>query len=265
MFKETVTVSQPIPPPLDLQRRGANEGADLLNNLETNVEYFNTYGSPTLDNPYWVLWGPNKNTWVSTSGLGGRQRLSSYPSDVAVPKTFVPGLSQADRDSPENLSYYHKRNFTLFLSYPRDGQQPDAQWPNQDFKDGTFTGKGKPPPVTTTVESSTWVICAVNTMGEQRYRFGSRANALCTDAQTTMPVWNGLLHVVKFYQYVSSLLSLSRWSLDERLSKSTGVRSALADLPDPRKETIFRLGTWVENHTIVGDTLLVHCCRFTDG
>ncbi|EAU34904.1 conserved hypothetical protein [Aspergillus terreus NIH2624] len=178
----------------------ANEGADLLNNLETNVEYFNTYGSPTLDNPYWVLWGPNKNTWVSKSGLGGRQRLSSYPSDVAVPKTFVPGLSQADRDSPENLSYYHKRNFTLFLSYPRDGQQPDAQWPNQDFKDGTFTGKGKPPPVTTTVESSTWVICAVNTMGEQRYRFGSRANALCTDAQTTMPVWNGLLHVVKFYQ-----------------------------------------------------------------
>lgn len=182
----------------NLLRRGANGRADLLNNLETNVEYFNTYGSPTLDNPYWARWGPNKNTWVSKSGLAGRQRLSSYPTDV--PKTYVPGLSQADRDDPENLSYYHKRNFTLFLSYPRIGQQPDAQWPDQSFTDGTITGKGKKPPMTSTVGSSTWVICAVNTMGQQRYRFGSRANGLCTDAQTTTKVWKGLADVLVVYE-----------------------------------------------------------------
>ncbi|KAL3435418.1 hypothetical protein BDV09DRAFT_185002 [Aspergillus tetrazonus] len=179
-------------------KRCANGGADLLNNLETNVECFNTYGSSTLENPSWARWAPNRNTWVSKNGLGGRQRLSSYPSDV--PKAFVPGLSQADRDSPENLSYYHKRNFTLFLSYPRDGQQPDSQWPDQPFTDGTFTGNGNPRPATTTVGPSTWVICAVSTMGQERYRFESRANGLCTDAQTTMPVWGGLASVVKFYQ-----------------------------------------------------------------
>ncbi|PKY05235.1 hypothetical protein P168DRAFT_310631 [Aspergillus campestris IBT 28561] len=178
----------------------SNRRADLLNNLETNVEYFNTYGSPTLENAYWARWGPAKNTWVSKNGLASRQRLSSYPADVPIPKVFVPGLSQADVDDPANLSYYHKRNFTLFLTYPRNNEQPDAQWPDQAFTDGTITGKGKTPPATDTVASSTQVICAVNTMGQQRYRFESRANGLCTDGQTTKKSWKGLVDVLVVYE-----------------------------------------------------------------
>jgi hypothetical protein len=170
-----------------------------LNNLETNVEYFNTYGSPTLDNPYWAPWGPNQLTWVSKTGLAGRQRLSSY-RQTSVPKTFVPGYSQADRDDPDNLSYYHKRNFTLFLSYPRAGQNPDSQWPDQDFSSGRITGDSRTnAPVTTTVGSSTWVICAVNTMGQQRYRFGDRPNGLCTDGQSTKNTWSGLYRILVVY------------------------------------------------------------------
>jgi hypothetical protein len=96
--------------------------SDLLNNLETNVEYFNKPGSPTLDNPYWARW--NINGWARKKGLGERQRLTTY-GKMSVPKVFVPGLSGADRDSPDNLSYYHKRNFTLFLSYPRAGPEPE--------------------------------------------------------------------------------------------------------------------------------------------
>jgi hypothetical protein len=108
--------------------------SDLLNNLETNVEYFNKPGSPTLDNPYWARW--NINGWARKKGLGERQRLTTY-GKTSVPKVFVPGLSGADRDSPDNLSYYHKRNFTLFLSYPRAGQNPNDQWPNQAFSAGS--------------------------------------------------------------------------------------------------------------------------------
>ncbi|KAF7176523.1 hypothetical protein CNMCM7691_002841 [Aspergillus felis] len=179
----------------DVQGRCHN----LLNNLETNIEYFNTYGSPTLDNPYWQPWGPNKNTWVTKSGLAGRQRLSTY-GQTAVPKVFVPGLSQADRESPDNLSYYHKRNFTLFLSYPRANQNPDGQWPDQSFSSGLITGGSSTnDPVTTTVGSSTWVICAVNTMGQQRYRFGDRPNGLCTDGQSTKTAWSGLYTILVVY------------------------------------------------------------------
>ncbi|RLL93598.1 hypothetical protein CFD26_101115 [Aspergillus turcosus] len=173
---------------------------NLLNNLETNVEYFNTPDKPTPDNPYWVRWGPNRNTWVSKTGLGGRQRLTSY-GQTPVPKVFVPGMSQADRDDVDNLSYYHKRNFTVFLSYPREGQNPNGQWPDQAFDKGTITGDSeKNPPVTKTVGSSTWVVCAINTRGQQRYRFGNRPNGLCTDGVTTKDTWKGLAKILVVYQ-----------------------------------------------------------------
>ncbi|RHZ63588.1 uncharacterized protein CDV56_105060 [Aspergillus thermomutatus] len=170
---------------------------NLLNNLETNVEYFNTYGSPTLDNAHWVRW--NNGGWTRKGGLGGRQRLSTYGT-TRIPKTRVPGLNHADQVSPDNLGYYHKRNFTLFLSYPRAGQNPDSQWPDQSFTRGTITGKsGNKGPATDVVGSSTWVICAVNTMGQQRYQYAG-ANGMCTDGRTTKKTWDGLYDMLVYYQ-----------------------------------------------------------------
>ncbi|GFF97764.1 hypothetical protein IFM53868_09390 [Aspergillus udagawae] len=163
---------------------------NLLNNLETNIEYFNTYGSPTLDNPYWAQW--NIDSWVRKSGLAGRQHQSLY-GQTSVPKTFVPGLSKVYPDNPDNLSYYHKQKLNLFLSYPRSAQNLDGQWPDQAFSSGLITGSSSTnDPVTTTVGSSTWVICAINSTGQQRDRFGSQPNRICSDDQSTKKTWREL-------------------------------------------------------------------------
>lgn len=156
------------------------------------MEYFNTPGAPTEENPYWARWNQH-SFWMSKTGLGKRQRLASYPANYPQPKEFIAGMSAADRNDPNNLNYYHKRNFTLFLSYPREGQNPDQQFEGQNFDSGKMNkpsriDKDHPGPVIEDVPSPK-VICAVNIMGQNRYAYAG-GNALCTDGRRMQKSWD---------------------------------------------------------------------------
>jgi hypothetical protein len=179
----------------------ANVSADLLNNIETNVEYFNDPANPTEDEPFWVPWDrtqPRGSGWLTKNSWDGRNTLVSYPQRMP-PAT---GMSQADRNDPNNLSYKHKRNFKLFLAYPQANQNPDAQWPDQNYQSGTITGNDQyGPPVTTVVGASTWVLCAANHRGQQRYRWRAGGyNGMCSDGQSTRPTWNNAYNSISYYR-----------------------------------------------------------------
>ncbi len=100
--------------------------ADLLNNIETNVQYFDDPANPTEDEPFWVPWDRTLSRgsgWLVKNSWDRRNTLVPYPHPIP-PAT---GLSQADREDPSNLSYKHKRDFRLFLAYPQENQSPEVQ------------------------------------------------------------------------------------------------------------------------------------------
>lgn len=168
-----------------------------MNNLETNVNYFNDPKNPTDANEYWASW--SQTSWNRNDAWNGRQRLADYPNDQ--PHTNVPGLSADDRRYPTR-SFFQKRNFTLHLAFPQANANPDSQWPDQAFTSGTISGgTGRNRPVTRTVGSSTWIICAVNKMGQQRYRYAG-ANGYCWDGASTKGAWSSVGQIIRVFQYV---------------------------------------------------------------
>ncbi|KAJ3495219.1 hypothetical protein NLG97_g3552 [Lecanicillium saksenae] len=149
----------------------------LLNNLKTNIDYFNDAEHPSdaLPDSGWKQW--TNSDWLRKKGFGGMQRLARYP-DRQPP---AGGLSAADRQDVR-LSYYHKRNFTVVLTNPDPDNSPETAWPDGNFKKGTIVGgsdKGGLPS-TTKVDNAAYVLCAINTQGQQRYKFTS-FNAYCWD------------------------------------------------------------------------------------
>ncbi|RDW72386.1 uncharacterized protein DSM5745_07558 [Aspergillus mulundensis] len=168
---------------------------NLLNNLETNVNYFNDPKNPTDANEYWASW--SQTSWNRKDAWNGRQRLADYPNDQ--PHTNVPGLTADDRRYPKR-SFFQKRNFTLHLAFPQANANPDSQWPDQAFTSGTISGgTGRNRPVTRTVGSSTWIICAVNKMGQQRYRYAG-ANGYCWDGASTKGAWSSVGQIIRVFQ-----------------------------------------------------------------
>jgi hypothetical protein len=163
------------------------------------VEYFNTVGKPTEENPSWWRWNQH-SSWGSKTGLGKRQRLVPYPDPQ--PKSYVGGMTKDDYDDPRNLNFYHKRKYELFLSYPHVGQNPDGQFPDQDYDKGTMnvpSSKQKLQPIISDVPSPN-VICAVNTMGQHRYGWAG-ANALCTDGVgRDVNMWGGKYPSIHAFQ-----------------------------------------------------------------
>ena len=59
-----------------------------------------------------------------------------------------------------------------------------------------------PGPAVRRITDVTNVICAVNTMGQQRYRWSSY-NAWCSDGQTKRPEWEGLITKIYYYSSVT--------------------------------------------------------------
>jgi len=102
-----------------------------------------------------------------------------------------------------SLSWYHKRNFTLYLqNNPTLGGQP-ALFAGSQFTSGAiFAKKNKDAvdrdPATTIVSNAAWIICAVSLRGQERYRWrrnndGSLAhNGWCWDGQTMLTVWRAI-------------------------------------------------------------------------
>lgn len=88
--------------------------------------------------------------------------------------------------------WYHKANFTVQLVDPMPNAQPANAFTPQAYTAGRFTGDGRadlnPPATNAAVPSAANIICAVNTQGQQRYRYGNY-NGWCWDG-TMRRVWN---------------------------------------------------------------------------
>ncbi|KAL5044831.1 hypothetical protein BDW71DRAFT_208960 [Aspergillus fruticulosus] len=155
---------------------------DLLNNLGTNINYFNTYQQPTDASPHWAHWARwNQQSWATKQ-----------------PHNWLPGLSADDRRNPK-MSYYNS-NFTLHLTYPRANGNPGAQWLDQAWSSGTISGGSKQRvPVTRTVGSSTWIVCVVSTMGQQRYRY-TGSNGYCRGGASMKGTWSSTARIICVFQ-----------------------------------------------------------------
>jgi hypothetical protein len=102
------------------------------------------------------------------------------------------------------LSWHSKRNFTLQLAYPDDNNAKDA------FTGGSVTGGSlqdpsdnkNPKPATYTLTDASWIICAVNTMGQQRFQMTS-FNGWCWDGVSRRQMWNGLGMQLSYFAFVT--------------------------------------------------------------
>lgn len=177
----------------------------LLGNIESNVEYFNN-AAMANDDPNaanWQSWDSNNAGWnrkeaFATAGKG-RQRLSRYLTDQPVPLSGQDADEKADR----SLSWYHKRNFTMYL-VNNDGHIA-AAFPGHTSATGTLvsnTGAQN-----TNLNDATWIICAISLRGQQRYRWGPnkdgsvKHNGYCWDGVTTRPVWGGVGNFVVIWYF----------------------------------------------------------------
>ncbi|KAI0197886.1 hypothetical protein F4808DRAFT_473454 [Astrocystis sublimbata] len=167
----------------------------LLNNIETNVEYFNDAADPTGSDPEresFQSWNSNawntKGSWTA-HGDSGRQRLTRYDSDQ--PKSL--SGQNSDEQPDRSLSWFHKRNFTLHLISNAVGQP--ASFPSNDFSAGTLFPGRAGTPFTTTVNDAAWILCAINLRGQERFRWGTNQdgstqhNGYCWDGRTTTAAW----------------------------------------------------------------------------
>ncbi|KAI0439807.1 hypothetical protein F4803DRAFT_568057 [Xylaria telfairii] len=170
----------------------------LLNNIETNVEYFNNADKPTggdKEKESFQSWNSNswnvKKSWTK-GGDTGRQRLTRYENDQ--PKSL--SGQNADEQADRKLSWFHKRNFTLHL-VTNDGTGA-ATFPNGDFSSGSLFPGDAGTPVVNTVNDAAWIMCAVSLRGQERYKWsvnkdGSTThNGYCWDGNGQTAAWNGV-------------------------------------------------------------------------
>lgn len=169
----------------------------MINNINTNVNYFNDAKTPTADNPDVQGWGRGVNGWVTKDGFGKKNRLTEY-------KTQQPqsaGLTAADREN-NLLGWYHKRNFTLQLAYPDPADNPEDAFPSGKVGTGTINDPAdskKPKPVTHTLGSAAWIICAINTQSQARYTIDG-ANGWCWDGISRRAALNGHTTILSYWQ-----------------------------------------------------------------
>lgn len=129
-----------------------------------------------------------------------RATNSFHLADIAV--------SRPQDRREEYLSYYHKRNFTVHLAIPSTPNANSISLPGvggvgADLRDAT--DRNAPKPVNRRITDPTNIICAVNTMGQQRYRLSSY-NGWCWDGVTTRPQWKGLIQQIYYYALVTPCL-----------------------------------------------------------
>jgi hypothetical protein len=80
------------------------------------------------------------------------------------------------------------------LAYTDQAHQnpPNLAFPPEDFTGGRISNPSRPSaprPVTNTLTSADWIICAVNIRGQQRYRYGNY-NGWCWDGASFRDIWN---------------------------------------------------------------------------
>jgi hypothetical protein len=94
--------------------------------------------------------------------------------------------------------WFHKRNVLVKLAYTDQASgippnnPPNQAFPPQDFQAGRInnpSSASRPRPVTYTVGSAEWIICALNIMGQQRYRYESY-NGWCWDGASWRDIWS---------------------------------------------------------------------------
>lgn len=188
----------------------------ILSSIETNVNYFDDPQNPTEVNPRFEGWG--ETGWKAKGGFSGTQRLARYfpnpqPASNGMSKDvsfcassdlfyslariwsnlLIPLVLQ-DRDDPNMLGWYQKRNFTVKLVNPAMNPTPANVFQPDPFTGGRIQDPSdarKPMPVTHAVGAAdaSWVICAINIQGQQRYRYSSY-NGLCWDGVSTRDIWN---------------------------------------------------------------------------
>lgn len=160
---------------------------DPLNRIETNVEYFNNPTQSNTDSTVWYEWSEgdwNKDGGMTrglTSGQTARQRYTRYPQDMPLK------INSVHKDD-HSLSWYHKRNFTLYLVNNRINGP--YYFPGNSFTQGTINTKGDgTAPAVNTVNNAAWIMCAVSLRGQSRFRFTRGYNGWCWDGTSTEQTW----------------------------------------------------------------------------
>ncbi|KAM3447483.1 hypothetical protein MY3296_008663 [Beauveria thailandica] len=164
----------------------------LLSNLDTNIAYYNDRKKPESDatKAEWKNWGPQEDGWV-TAGWGNKQRVTGYAKTNL--QAHSAGISAAQDQKRE--SWYHKRNFTIQLAYPKTAAATSPTFPGLRSMSGNlFAGKSYTPMVKA-LKSMDNVICAVSTNGQNRFRTVS-INGYCWDGVQTRKKWGGLIDVI---------------------------------------------------------------------
>ncbi|KAK9775004.1 putative chitinase [Seiridium cardinale] len=175
----------------------------VLSSIRTNVNYFNDPNKPTEDNPLPKLW--NDNGWTRKGAWGdNRQRLASYPATEPQPPSA--GMSQADRSDPNNLGWFQKRNFTVQLAYTATSNPSASAFRPSSFTAGRIQdpsdGQAQQPSThAVSANDASWIICAVNIQGQQRYSYSS-FNGWCWDGQSMRDVWNRATYATLFGTFV---------------------------------------------------------------
>jgi hypothetical protein len=163
-----------------------------MNNIEQDTEYFNDPSTPNPGHPAWYPWQlslEGGKQWLEKDGMKGngdpgRQRLTRYPNNMPVKLQGVYDTEKADR----SLSWYHKRNLTLYLVNNR--QNGPYYFPGNAFSQGTINPQsGGLAPATTVVTNPSWIMCTVSLRGQARYRFNRDYNGWCWDGATTTATW----------------------------------------------------------------------------
>jgi hypothetical protein len=98
------------------------------------------------------------------NGDPGIQRLTRYPNIMPVKLQGVYDNEKAD----QSLSWYHKRNLTLYLV---NNRQESYYFPGNAVLQGSINPQSSGlAPATTVVTNPSWIIRAVNLRGQARYR-----------------------------------------------------------------------------------------------
>jgi hypothetical protein len=148
---------------------------DILNDVMSDVEYFNDADTPNPGNPSWARWDAKSFNRVGSfegNGDPGRQRLTTYPNRR-------PYLIHGENTANDHIDWYHKRNFTLVLVNAQAGQTA--------FGGETFSTGQRIDTATTPITSAAWIMCAVSLRGQARYKFSGRFNGYCWDGTSTTP------------------------------------------------------------------------------
>ncbi|KAK9415490.1 putative chitinase [Seiridium unicorne] len=175
----------------------------VLSSIRTNVNCFNEPNKPTEANALPKLW--NDNCWTRKGSWGdNRQRLASYPANEPQPPSA--GMSQADRNDPNNLGWFQKRNFTVQLAYTATSNPSASAFRPSSFTAGRIQDPSdsqaqQPSTHAVSANDASWIICAVNIQGQQRYSYSS-FNGWCWDGQSTRDVWNRATYTTLFGTFV---------------------------------------------------------------